>query len=170
MKVIKSSPVNINKTVIGRITKEPLSRFKRHDLIFATNNLNVKHAGYVGLITDNYCSDSTLRRLNNIPLCHSVTELDYLNNGDIVSLDENGNICVLYSKDSFHNAILVTEECNTNCIMCPQPRKKDKESRSTKTQKMRCSICILYHTSLPFYRFASRPAEIHILTRGTKAG
>lgn len=130
MKVIKSSPVNINKTVIGRITKEPLSRFKRHDSIFATNDLNVKYAGYVGLITDNYCSDSTLRKLNNIPLCHSVTELDYLNNGDIVSLDENGNICVLYNKDSYHNAILVTEECNTNCIMCPQPRKKDKESRT----------------------------------------
>ena len=128
MKVIKSSPVNINEMVIGRITKEPLSRFKRRDSIFATNDLNGKFAGYTGVITNNYCSDSILKRLNNIPLCHSVTELDYLNNGDVVSLDENGNICVLYSKDSFHNAILVTEECNTNCIMCPQPRKKDKES------------------------------------------
>ena len=43
MKVIKSSPVNINKMVMGRITKEPLSRFKRRDSIFATNDLNVKH-------------------------------------------------------------------------------------------------------------------------------
>jgi len=128
MKVIKSSPVNINEMVIGRITKEPLSRFKRRDSIFATNDLNGKFTGYTGVITDNYCSDSNLKKLNNIPLCHSVTELDYLNNGDIISLDKNGNICVLYSKDSFHNAILVTEECNTNCIMCPQPRKKDKES------------------------------------------
>ena len=128
MKVIKSSPVNINKKVIGRITKASLSRFKRRDSIFATNDLNGKFTGYTGVITDNYCSDSNLKKLNNIPLCHSVTELDYLNNGDIISLDENGNICVLYSKDSFHNAILVTEECNTNCIMCPQPRKKDKES------------------------------------------
>ena len=128
MKVIKSSPVNINQLVIGRITKEPLSRFKRRDSILATTDLNVRYAGYVGLITDNCCSGSTLKRLNNIPLCHSVTELDSLNSGDIVSLDENGNVCVLYSKDSFHNAILVTEECNVNCVMCPQPRKKDKES------------------------------------------
>ncbi len=116
--------------LIGRITKEPLTRFKRRDSIFATNDLSVKQSGYVGLITDNCCSDTTMRRLKNIPLCHSVTELDSLNSGDIVSLDEKGNICVLYSKDSFHNAILVTEECNTNCIMCPQPRQKDKESRT----------------------------------------
>ena len=114
--------------IIGRITKEPLSRFKRRDSILATTDLNVRCAGYVGLITDNCCSDFALKKSNNIPLCHSVTELDSLNSGDIVSLYENGNICVLYSKDSFHNAILVTEECNTNCIMCPQPRKKDKES------------------------------------------
>ena len=73
MKVIKSSPVNINEKVIGRITKEPLSRFKRRDSIFATNDLNGKFAGYTGVITDNYCSDSILKRLNNIPLCHSVT-------------------------------------------------------------------------------------------------
>ena len=125
MKVIKSSPVNIHKTVIGRITKAPLSRFKRHDSIFATNDLNISHAGYAGLITNNCCSYSTQKKMNNIPLCHSVTELDYLNNGDVVSLNENGNICVLYSKGAFDNAILVTEECNTNCIMCPQPRRKD---------------------------------------------
>lgn len=130
MEVIKSSPVNIKRTVIGRIAKEPLSRFKRRDTIFATSDLSIKYAGYVGLITNNCCSDSALKKIKTIPLCHSVTELDNLNNGDIVTLDENGDICVLYRKDSFHNSVLVTEECNTNCIMCPQPRKKDKESRT----------------------------------------
>ncbi len=84
----------------------------------------------LGVITDKHCPDSLPKKLTKIPLCHSVDELDYLNDDDIISLDEKGNICVLYKKGSFDNAILVTEECNTNCIMCPQPRKKEEESKT----------------------------------------
>lgn len=127
MKIIKSSPVNINKRLIGKITRTRLSRFKRHDHIFVTNDLNVSQSGYLGFITDKKHSDNFPDKLKNIPLCHSVTELDSFNNGDIVSLEMDGNICVLYNKDSIHNAIFVTNECNINCIMCPQYRKKDNE-------------------------------------------
>jgi His-Xaa-Ser system radical SAM maturase HxsC len=130
MKVIKSSPVNISRIVMGKITKEPLARFKRKDSIFATSDLNSRFTGYTGVVTDKHCPDSLPKKLTNTPLCHSVAELDYLNDGDIVSLDEKGNICVLYKNGSFDNAILVTEECNTNCIMCPQPRKKEEESKT----------------------------------------
>ncbi len=116
--------------VMGKITKEPLARFKRRDSIFATSDLNARFTGYIGVITDKHCPDSLPKKLTKIPLCHSVDELDYLNDDDIVSLDKKGNICILYKKGSFDNAILVTEECNTNCIMCPQPRKKEEESRT----------------------------------------
>ena len=128
MKVIKSSSVNISEMVMGRITKKPLGRFKRKDSILVTTDLNAGFAGYMGVVTDMQCADSLLRKLKNIHFCHSVANIGYFNDGDIVSLDKNGDICVLYKKSSFDNAILVTEECNTNCIMCPQPRKKDQES------------------------------------------
>lgn len=127
MKVIKSTPVNIHKRIVGKITKTHISRFKRRDYIFASSELRLKQSGYLGLITDENYSCIFLKKAKNIPLCHNVTEFDSLNSGDIVSLEKNGSICILYNKDSIHNAILVTEECNTNCIMCPQPRKKDEE-------------------------------------------
>jgi len=50
--------------------------------------------------------------------------LSYLNEGDIVRIiPRSGAIAVLYRKDSKFNSILVTERCNSNCLMCSQPPK-----------------------------------------------
>lgn len=130
MKVIKGTPTNVTKAVIGRITKEPLWRFQRKDFILATNDLNVTFDGYTAIITGNNLTESSSWEKPKVPLYYNVIEFDYLRNGDIVSLDDKGNICVLYKKDSFDNAILTTEECNCDCIMCPQPRQEEKESKT----------------------------------------
>lgn len=52
-------------------------------------------------------------------------ELDDLNESDIVLLEPNGKVNVLWDIKSPHNVILATEECNCSCIMCPQPHQKD---------------------------------------------
>ena len=44
-----------------------------------------------------------------------------LGTGDIVLLKNNGAIDVLFSEDSNHNILFVTNRCNNRCIMCPQP-------------------------------------------------
>lgn len=52
--------------------------------------------------------------------------LSYLNDGDIVRIvPRSGTIAVLYRKSSIYNSILVTERCNSNCLMCSQPPKDD---------------------------------------------
>lgn len=49
-----------------------------------------------------------------------------LQNGDIVRLDPRANrIICLYKQGANSNAIFLTERCNCNCIMCPQPPKND---------------------------------------------
>ena len=49
-------------------------------------------------------------------------ELEYLDDGDVVRVSPMaGDISVLYRKSSRSNTILLTERCNCNCIMCPQP-------------------------------------------------
>lgn len=136
MKVLKGSPVNISQRVVGKITMNPVSRFRRGNYIFVTNDLRLRTAGYTGVITSENHSYGTLRKPKKTPLCHSVTELDYLNEGDIVSLENDGRINVLYNKESIHNAILVTEECNVNCIMCPQPRNKDRNDLTSFNLKL----------------------------------
>jgi His-Xaa-Ser system radical SAM maturase HxsC len=53
----------------------------------------------------------------------------YLDDGDVVSISNVGNqIKSLYRKNSRHNAILVTEQCNHFCLMCSQPPKEIDDS------------------------------------------
>lgn len=55
-------------------------------------------------------------------------ELEYLGEGDIIRINPRaGGVSVLYRCKSSSNTILLTEQCNCNCIMCPQPPKKEKD-------------------------------------------
>lgn len=51
-----------------------------------------------------------------------------LKDGDILLLDPSGKITLLYDICSNDNAIIVTNRCNCNCIMCPQPPDRDPEN------------------------------------------
>lgn len=49
-------------------------------------------------------------------------ELSYIKNADIVRLNSaGGEVLTLFRSDSDHNSILVTERCNSFCLMCSQP-------------------------------------------------
>ncbi len=56
-------------------------------------------------------------------------ELNHLRTGDIVRLNpQQGDVWVMYRKCSHHNSMLLTERCNSWCIMCSQPPKKKDDS------------------------------------------
>lgn len=49
---------------------------------------------------------------------------EYLRDGDVIRLSTNkGRIRVLYRRNSKHNSFLLTERCNSYCLMCSQPPK-----------------------------------------------
>mgnify|MGYP001374686584 CR=1 FL=1 len=49
---------------------------------------------------------------------------DYLDEGDIIRVDSvSGSFRCLYRKNSPHNTILLTEQCDHYCLMCSQPPK-----------------------------------------------
>jgi len=51
--------------------------------------------------------------------------LAYLAHGDIVRVvPRTAEIAVLYRKAASFNSMLVTEQCNSNCLMCSQPPKE----------------------------------------------
>ena len=58
-----------------------------------------------------------------IPLIHSVSNLDYLSDGDVIYVSPDGFVRTLYRKNSLHNFILFTDQCNSYCLMCSQPPK-----------------------------------------------
>jgi His-Xaa-Ser system radical SAM maturase HxsC len=55
---------------------------------------------------------------------HVSDDYDYLNEGDIIRLNpSSGSIRSLYRKNSPHNTLLLTEQCDHYCLMCSQPPK-----------------------------------------------
>ena len=60
---------------------------------------------------------------------HLPPELDYLGDGDVIRINPTANqVVVLYRRKSQHNAILVTEQCNSFCVMCSQPPRLQDDS------------------------------------------
>lgn len=54
---------------------------------------------------------------------------DYLDEGDIIRVDSvSGSFRCLYRKNSPHNTILLTEQCDHYCLMCSQPPKEIDDS------------------------------------------
>jgi len=67
------------------------------------------------------CDASTITS-GSIPLPRS---LSYLAAGDIIRLNpRSGEIWVMYRKGSPSNSMLLTEQCNSYCLMCSQPPKE----------------------------------------------
>lgn len=56
-------------------------------------------------------------------------QLGYLSAGDIVRVSPRaGELRVMYRRSSGHNSMLLTERCNSRCIMCSQPPRPDDDS------------------------------------------
>lgn len=58
------------------------------------------------------------------PLIHSVKNLDYLTDGDVIYLSPSGFVRTLYRRNSASNFLLTTDQCNSLCLMCSQPPKQ----------------------------------------------
>jgi His-Xaa-Ser system radical SAM maturase HxsC len=59
------------------------------------------------------------------PLISLPESLSYLGDGDIVIVrPSTGDLRVLYRRTAIHNSFLVTQACNSFCVMCAQPPAK----------------------------------------------
>lgn len=56
-----------------------------------------------------------------LPVVKGVESLSYLSDGDVVGIYPNGFVRTLYRRESKHNFILMTAQCNSFCLMCSQP-------------------------------------------------
>lgn len=109
----KGKAVNISKIFIGKVDKI------EHNFISVVSN-NEDDLVYL-------CKDSIRE---TTPHVYNVTNLNDYNLNDIISISPNGGINILYRAESFHNTLLFTERCNSNCLMCSQPP-KDKDDTET---------------------------------------
>lgn len=122
MKQIQGTSYNINDDIIGRITFGK-NIFSRSNEILVSNNVDKPAFGYSATITSNKSVVD-----NGKPYC-IVDNTDSFQEGDVVVVNNQGEVIFVYEIFSNHNAIMATERCNHRCIMCPQPpivQEKDK--------------------------------------------
>lgn len=122
MKQIQGKSFNIVEDVVGRITFGK-KMFHRSNEIWVSKDASSPAFGYVATIT----TKDTISD-NGKPYC-VVDNVDEFHEGDVVVVNQQGEIIFVYEVKSNHNAIMATERCNHRCIMCPQPpilQEKDK--------------------------------------------
>ena len=49
--------------------------------------------------------------------------LEYLDDGDVISVSDQGDVTALFRTKANYNTFLLTERCNHYCLMCSQPPK-----------------------------------------------
>ncbi|HEX8456362.1 MAG TPA: His-Xaa-Ser system radical SAM maturase HxsC [Pyrinomonadaceae bacterium] len=113
----------IEEPIIGRVTTKELSAYEaRRDSVLMWRELAppVDPSGYVAVMTPAKAPAWDI----TVPLVHSISGFDYLSNGDVVYISPTGFVRTLYRRDSPHNFILATDQCNSFCLMCSQPPKQ----------------------------------------------
>lgn len=113
----KGTSLNIQDFIVGRVTRN-LHTNDNNAILICDEQLPTINADRFHCILTSCNQDG---KLNGYPAVYKVPSLDHLFEGDLVAVGSDGNIKTLYRVNSFHNTILATERCNSNCLMCSQP-------------------------------------------------
>lgn len=62
--------------------------------------------------------------------------ISQLNEGDVVGINPEGYCNILWEANSHHNALFVTDACNSKCIMCPQPMQEHPNNYFSEIQQI----------------------------------
>ena len=111
----------VDRTLIGRVSRAPVDDPRARAgswLVSDDGVLPCDPRGYLGIL-----AFGAPPRVDGLPLVHGLRQLAYVDDGDVVAADPLGNVRALYRRKSRHNFILVTEQCNSLCLMCSQPPK-----------------------------------------------
>lgn len=120
--LILKGNINIKNTdeyIIGKIIKNKnIENKETYIQVLNIENIDLYEKGYKGYIFE---TEPKKIDLNLINYCYNVKDFQTLKDYDVVEIINNKSIRVLYRDDSEDNAIVVTNQCNSNCIMCPDP-------------------------------------------------
>jgi len=110
---------NVDRLLIGRVARTPAAWDRANTwLLSEYGALPCDPDGYLGVL-----AVGEPPRVAGIPIAHGLHQLAYVDNGDVVAVDADGFVRTLYRRTSRHNFILVTDQCNSLCLMCSQPPK-----------------------------------------------
>jgi His-Xaa-Ser system radical SAM maturase HxsC len=110
----------VNKEQLLRVTTRPIANIREradYALICRENDEIRDVSGYGACIAFNDVPPQN----EKTPFITGVGNLSYLADGDVVAIHPGGMVRTLYRRNSNHNFILMTAQCNSFCLMCSQP-------------------------------------------------
>lgn len=107
---------NIKYPIVGIITTRPVNLFNRKNRILVYSETDVATFGYACSITSQHLVNE-----GKNSLIHSVNQLQVLSDGDIVFIAPSGQINLMHQSGHTDYTVFITNQCNSRCIMCPQP-------------------------------------------------
>ena len=127
--------LNISYPMIARVEKNHFSSRILKNSMFVTDAIPKLMIGYKAIISGQKSITEQISGAS-IPLVYGVEGLENLKEGDVLLIEPNGLINVLYQKASNDNAILLTENCNASCIMCSQPMENSEAVTNNINEKL----------------------------------
>jgi His-Xaa-Ser system radical SAM maturase HxsC len=111
----KGKAQNIHEPIVGVITHDARSS-EANRILISDGGVQVNEDQFLSVISTKPDSSGTKN-----PNVFGLKSTEHLHDGDIVSITQDGRVNTLFRPDSPHNFLLVTERCNSNCLMCSQP-------------------------------------------------
>ena len=115
----KGKPINISNFHVGKVTRNVDNLDEKSFLIVENSNCLKPKNSFLGVLC--LIGNIPLFDIDGLVIVYDIPTLNHLEDGDIVSIRDDGSIYTLYRVNSNHNTILATERCNSNCLMCSQP-------------------------------------------------
>jgi His-Xaa-Ser system radical SAM maturase HxsC len=113
----KGKPINIEGHLVGKVSRDIETLDEQTFLLVDNVRHELPKTKFLGVLTTQ--QEYELKNGENVVF--KIPTLEHLEDGDIVSVGNDGNINTLYRINSNHNTLLATERCNSNCLMCSQP-------------------------------------------------
>lgn len=127
MKTFSGTPVNVEKTIVAKVSRTVKGRWLpwrgREPLVYVAETSPDRLPKASAYIFTEHTDHSVASKL---PVVYGIP-VSELNDGDVVMIEKDGIVKVLYEIASQQNVIFATNRCNLNCVMCPQPSKADEE-------------------------------------------
>lgn len=114
----KGKSYNVNEETIGRILSIKKDTFGTSYLL--STSLSGDSEETYGLIR---CGNP-VPGLYSSQSFFSKDRID-LEINDIVKITNDGKLLIIFNSSSEDNCLFVTSDCNSSCLMCPQPPKED---------------------------------------------
>jgi len=126
---LKGKKINIDREYLLKVNKiyTVESNEASYLICCLTNKKSIFKVPFRELFLTNSHDPAIIPNFKMKSIIYGINDLDILKTGDIVLVNTQGELIVYYQRNSDENILFITQKCNCNCIMCPQP--PDKENR-----------------------------------------